>query len=74
MQTFNYRLLSRMQRDCEYFLGNGGRHEKHLWALSVTEQIEKMKELWNSFNADAKPEWLSMDDILNYEKEMTKVT
>lgn len=43
-----YRLLSRMKRDCEYFLGAGGRAEKHLWAGNVREQIAKMRELYDA--------------------------
>ena len=66
----DYMLLSRLQSDCEYFLKAGGRSESSLWAGSVKEQIEKMKELWNSL--DKKPEWLSMEDIEKYEKEMNK--
>ena len=65
---FNYQLLSRLKSDCEFFLGNGNRKEKYLWALSVDAQIEKMKELYNL--VPEKPEWLSMDDILDYEKKM----
>ena len=41
----DYRLLSRLKADCDYFLGAGGRAEKHLWAGNVREQIAKM---WNS--------------------------
>jgi predicted XRE-type DNA-binding protein len=65
-------LLSRLESDCKYYLGNGNRYEKVLWAGSVDKQIAKMKELWNSFPDDMKPEWLSMEDIENYEKEMKK--
>lgn len=67
---FRYGLLGRMQRDCEYYLGNGGRHAKHLWSLSEVDQIENMKLLWESFGEDAKPEWLTWDEILAYEREM----
>lgn len=70
--TGDYMLLSRLKSDCEYFLNHGGRSEKHLWAGNVKDQIEKMKELWNSFPKDKKPEWLSMEDIEKYEKEMSK--
>jgi len=66
---FEYSLLGRMQVDCDYFLGLGNRCVKHLWSVSVEKQIEKMKELWNNF--EEKPEWLSMEDILNYEEIMT---
>jgi hypothetical protein len=34
----------------------------------VEEQIKKMKELWNIL--PQKPEWLSMEDIEEYEKKM----
>lgn len=67
-QKFNYMLLSRLVQDCEYFLNNGQRSIKCLWADSVENQIEKMKELWNTIVY--KPEWLSMEDIEKYEKQM----
>ena len=65
---FNYMLLSRLQSDCEYFLGHGGRSTKHLWASTVEEHIAKMKELYDL--VPEKPEWLSFEKILDYEKKM----
>lgn len=67
---YKYMLMDRMKQDCKYFLGNGNRCNKHLWADSPEEQIELMKLLWNSFPADKKPEWLTMEDIDNFAKEM----
>ena len=67
-----YRLLSRLKSDCEYFLGEGARAEKHLWAGSVEKQIEKMRELYDQLHE--KPEWLSKQDIDNYERQMTEAT
>lgn len=67
----NYMLLSRLQMDCEYFLGNGSRNTKYLWAGSVKDQISEMKSIFNSLTE--KPEWLSMEGILRYEAEMNKV-
>lgn len=69
-ERFNYQMLNRLQMDCEYYLGFGGRSERNLWALNVKDQIQKMKDLYNSFSDDKKPEWLTWDDILNYESEM----
>ena len=69
-QTFEYRLLSRLQSDCLYFLGYGNRSVYSLWMGGVEDQIEKMKELYNSLTV--KPKWLSMDDILEFEKQMTQ--
>lgn len=63
-----YRLLSRLKSDCEYFLGTGARAEKHLWAGSVDEQIDKMRDLYDLL--PEKPEWLSKQDIDNYERQM----
>ena len=42
----DYRLLDRLRTDCDYYLGAGGRSEKHLWAGSVEKQIAKMRELY----------------------------
>ena len=65
-----YRLLSRLKSDCEYFLSTGARAEKHLWAGSVDEQIDKMREIYDLL--PEKPEWLSKQDIDNYERQMIK--
>ena len=70
-ERFNYMLLSRLQADCEYFLGNGGRNESRLWAGNVTEQIEEMLYLYNWFDDDKKPEWITPEVIYNYEIAMT---
>jgi len=67
---FRYQMLGRMQRDCNYYLGNGNHYAGHLWAKDEKEQIEIMKALYHSFHDWEKPEWLSMEDILGYEKEM----
>lgn len=68
-QRKEYILLSRLKQDCDYYLGNGNRNARHLWADTPEEQIKKMKELYSVLSK--KPEWLTEDDILNYEKAMT---
>ena len=65
---FNYMMLGRLQSDCEYFLNHGNRCEKHLWAGNVKEQIEEMKSIYNKL--PIKPEWLTWEEILNYEELM----
>lgn len=65
---FLYQMLSRLESDCKYFLGNGNGAEKHLWALTVDNQISAMKEIYNKLKE--KPEWLSLKQINNYEKQM----
>ena len=67
-ESFNYRLLSRLRSDCEYYLGAGQFSEKHLWAGSVKAQISKMRELYAAL--PEKPEWLTEQDIDRYETQM----
>lgn len=67
---FRYMLLSRLQTDCEYYLGYGYRNERKLWAGNVRDHIWYMKAIWNSFPKGEKPQWLSMEQIEKYEKEM----
>ena len=63
-----YRLLGRLKADCDYFLGAGGRAEKHLWAGNVREQIAKMRELYAAL--PEKPEWITQEDINRYAQRM----
>lgn len=65
-----YSLLSRMQSDCNYFLGNGNRCERRLWGLTVEKHIRYMKILYLILPINSKPEWLTMGDILRYEISM----
>ncbi len=67
---YTYMMLSRLKMDNEYFLGCGNRKVKHLWAGDVAEQIKEMKRLYNLLPDNAKPEWLTMDDINEFEKNM----
>lgn len=67
---YNYMILDRLRADCEYYLGNGNRHKKYLWAGNEEEQIKEMKRLYNSFTDDKKPEWLTWEQILEYEKQL----
>lgn len=66
--SFEYQLLDRLRSDCEYFLGAGGRHEKCLWAGTVSEQIAKMREMYNLL--PEKPEWLTEEKIDSYAQQM----
>lgn len=70
--NFDYQLLGRLQMDCKYYLGNGGRAKKHLWAQDEVEQIQKMKELYAGL--PVKPEWITLEEIEQYEAAMTRKT
>lgn len=60
--------MDRLRADCDYFLGAGGRSEKHLWAGSVYTQIKKMRELYDAL--PEKPEWLTTEAIDRYAAQM----
>lgn len=68
--SFLYSLLDRIRINCSYYLSFVNRDKSILWAKDELEQIEYMKAIYNYL--EEKPEWLTMEDILNYEKEMCK--
>lgn len=68
--SYKYQLISRLEQDCKYYLGNGNRNKKYLWAGDEKAQIEKMKELYKNFPILKKPKWLSMRKIRKYARLM----
>jgi hypothetical protein len=68
-EQFRYQLLSRMKQDCDYFLGNGNRHEGGLWAGNAKDQVAVMRALWDS--VPEKPEWLTNEQLDNCAEKMT---
>ena len=73
-EKFQYMMISRLKQDCDYYLGNGNRSTKYLWAGSERDQIQEIKTRYNTFADDKKPEWLTWDDILRYESLMCNVS
>lgn len=67
---FRYMMLSRLRQDCEYYLGYGNRNAMQLWACDEQKQIDTMSAIWETFDTDDKPEWLTHDDIADYAKRM----
>ena len=67
---FCYQLLDRMRQDCEYYIRNDFKTGNCLWAGDQKRQIEIMKFIWSSFSDNDKPEWLSWEEILEFEKKM----
>lgn len=58
----------RLRADCDYFLGAGGRSEKHLWAGNVHAQIKKCGSCMTPLLE--KPEWLTAEAIDRYAAQM----
>lgn len=66
----DYMMLSKLQADCNYFLGNGNGYEGHLYYKSVEKHCAEMEKLYNSFADYDKPEWLTLDQIHEYKTNM----
>ena len=67
-QTFRYMMLSRLQCDCDYFLGCGNFSKRFLRSESIEVHINEMKNIWNLL--PIKPEWLTLEKIVEYESMM----
>lgn len=69
-KKFEYMMLDRLRCDCEYYLGYGNRNAEVLWSKNPREHIEAMKTRWLSFAENEKPQWLTWEQILEFEKQM----
>ena len=69
---FRYMMLDRLRQDCNYYLTYGHKSPNALWAKDEKEQIENMKALWKTFKLKDTPEWLTWEDILEFERKMCK--
>ena len=73
-ENYRYMLLDRMRSDCDYVLDacHGNPYAfKFLWAYNNPQaHIAYMRYLWNSLAE--KPEWLSMEQIDEYERRLCK--
>lgn len=78
---FEYMLLSRLNDDAAAFFGSGNEDEDkwdcryhnvhNIWGSTIESHIAKMKELWQKFPSDIKPEWCTWEQILEYEKKLS---
>ena len=73
---FNYMMLGRMQSDCKYWIHcseKGWSPEsiaKHMSKESPEAHIKEMKRLYEL--VPQKPEWLTMEEIEEFEEKMLK--
>lgn len=68
---FKKALLYRMETDCLYYLGNGNRYDKHLWAGNVADHIAYMTAIYTSFESQNAPAWIDLEKINKYLTWMT---
>ena len=72
--AFAYSMLGRLKADCDYVLGCGGKGAvRMMWAKTIDAQIKEMRDRWNIFADDEKPEWLTMEQIDEYERKLKEV-
>ncbi|MEG1894666.1 MAG: LPD11 domain-containing protein [Oscillospiraceae bacterium] len=64
---FEYMMLDRLRIDCAAHLGVSNRKIE-----DVDAHFAEMKRLWNLFPEKSKPEWLTWEQILDYEKKIRK--
>ena len=69
---FRYMMLDRLKQDCNYYLRIDVGSPYVLWGGDEKNHIENMKALWNTFPEGETPEWLTWDDILEFERKMCK--
>lgn len=68
-KKYRYQLLDRMRQDCVcYINAHGGVNS--LWTETEEEQIEYMLFIWDLFEKDEKPEWLSREQIIEFGRKM----
>ena len=67
---FRYMMLDRLRQDCDYYIRNNFKTGNSLWAKDANAQIAHMKALWKTFPEKDTPEWLTWEDILDYERRM----
>lgn len=72
--SFQYQMLDRLRSDCDYYLSFGNRNPGVLYYKDEEKQISAMKAIWMHFSKEDKPVWLTWEQILDYEKQMSKNT
>lgn len=65
--AFDYMMLSRDQMACNYY--TSAEHFNNAHACTIEQLIADMKERWQKFPEDLKPEWCTWEQILEYEKK-----
>lgn len=71
---FLYQMLGRLEADCLYYLGNGGRFAGHLWVGNEREQIKLMRMIYRRLcEIGAAPEWMSEQQINDFAEQMLVV-
>lgn len=73
-KAYAYQMLDRLRSDCEYVINNNI-HMPHnfFWAGNAKDQIKEMRKRWDAFADDEKPEWLTIEQINEYERKLKEI-
>lgn len=71
-KRYRYMLLDRMRMDCDYYIRNNFNTPRTLWADTEQEHIDIMRHIWGTFSDRDKPEWLTLEQIDQFENRMIK--
>lgn len=63
-------MLDRLQRDCDYYLGNGNRCAKYLYCKNEEAQIAEMRTLLDSLPEQYRKNCITSEQIDEYEHKM----
>jgi len=67
-KKFQYLMLAMLKSRCDYYLGYG--HKECLCKTAKENIIDEMVMLYNGFSTSEKPEWISMELINDYKKDL----
>lgn len=78
---FEYMMLSRITQDIQAYIGKTGdatqdkwdcryKNEKQIWGQSIRKCLDKAKELWQKIPEDIKPQWITWEQILQFEQKL----
>lgn len=65
-------MLGRLRSDCDYYLGNGNRYAKNLWARDEKRQIAEMRNLLANIPAEYRNGCITSEEIDEYERKMVR--
>lgn len=75
-----YLMLSRLNDDAAAYFGSGNEEEdkwdcryhnaNNVWCGDIAVLVAEMKKLWQKIPSDIKPEWCTLEQILEYEKKI----
>lgn len=67
-KQFQYMMLSRLQGDCKTHFSAFSPSCRIKTKESKDGIIKEMKALWEQFTESEKPEWITLEEILDYER------